>query len=440
MTEACMSLEIYGGRPYFWQWDTGQQLVVQDDECGEVHFCNGTSDQSLVVEIRTLEDGTRVADVPNILLQRAITINAYLYQVTESGEQTIRLHRFRVMPRTKPTDYVYTETEVKTWERLEEEIRAAIDLVGYYTPVHDPEKGMIHWEASRPGMPDVDPVELPEGPQGDPGKDFTYEDFTPEQLEALRGPQGDPGKDFTYEDFTPEQLEDLRGPQGDPGKTAYEYAQDGGYTGTVEKFIAEMNYLSGLTGNVQKQLNGKVGDFTYEIYNGTGGNPKPVRFASFNYSACDSENGIAAKISLVSGHGNGSSYAFLADAIIKVGHNGAVSVDNFKYYGAATGSYDGADRQYGDIFWLIDAENKIVDFYVLMGQYARMYQTPWKRLTYSSKGTVTQHTSVTIYSSGEKTWANNSEIVLQSDLPTKTENWTFTLEDGSTVTKAVYVG
>ena len=35
---------------------------------------------------------------------------------------------------------------------------------------------------------------------------------------------------------------------------------------------------------------------------------------------------------------------------------------------------------------------------------------------------------------------NNEEAAMLSDVPTKTETWTFTLEDGSTVTKAVYVG
>ena len=49
--------------------------------------------------------------------------------------------------------------------------------------------------------------------KGDKGDPFRYEDFTPEQLEALRGRKGDP---FTYEDFTPEQLEALRGRKGDP--------------------------------------------------------------------------------------------------------------------------------------------------------------------------------------------------------------------------------
>lgn len=156
-------------------------------------------------------------------------------------------------------------------------------------------------------------------------------------------------------------------------------------------------------------------NYSIEIYNGTGGSPKPVKFASFNYSTCGSDHGIAAKISLVSGHGNGTHYAFLEDAIIKVNYLGTVNVDNFKYYGIPV-SDNGVQRQYGDIFWVIDTTNKIVDFYVLMGQYSYIYQTPWKRLTYSTGGTVTQYTSCTIYSSGDKNWANNSEFALMSDV------------------------
>lgn len=65
--------------------------------------------------------------------------------------------------------------------------------------------------------------EGPPGPKGDP---FTYDDFTPEQLEGLKGPKGDTGpvgpqgpqgEPFTYDDFTPEQLNKLKGPKGDTG-------------------------------------------------------------------------------------------------------------------------------------------------------------------------------------------------------------------------------
>ena len=191
---------------------------------------------------------------------------------------------------------------------------------------------------------------------------------------------------------------------------------------------------------VNAALNKKADDYSLEIYNGTSGNPKPVKFMTVNYSTCGSENGVAIKLGLVSGHGNGSSYAFLEDAIIKVTYTGLVSVDNFKYYGADTGSYEGVNRQYGDIFWVINTDDKVVDFYVLMGQYARVNMTPYKRVTYSTGGTITQYTSCTIYSSGTKNWANNSKIALMSDIQSNTETWTFVLEDGTQVTKAVYIG
>ena len=45
--------------------------------------------------------------------------------------------------------------------------------------------------------------------KGEPGKPFTYDDFTPEQLEGLRGPQGKP---LTYDDLTPGQIAELQRP------------------------------------------------------------------------------------------------------------------------------------------------------------------------------------------------------------------------------------
>lgn len=176
-----------------------------------------------------------------------------------------------------------------------------------------------------------------------------------------------------------------------------------GIVDTLNEAIGKKANASDLT-NLQAQVNKKANDYSIEIYNGTGGNPKPVKFLTVNYSTCGSETGVAVKIGMVSGHGNGVSYTFLQDAIIKVNHTGNVEADIFKYYGADT-TYDGA-KQYGDIFWVHDATNKIVDFYCLMGQYAWLYATPYKRVTNSSGGTITQHTSCVVYSSGTREWAN----------------------------------
>lgn len=50
-----------------------------------------------------------------------------------------------------------------------------------------------------------------EGPPGPKGEPFTYEDFTPEQLEGLKGPKGDTGP------VGPQGLTGPQGPKGDTG-------------------------------------------------------------------------------------------------------------------------------------------------------------------------------------------------------------------------------
>ena len=118
-----MSLQVLGPRPYFWQWDSGQKLEVTNTNCGEVHFCNGTGDCALVVKIKTEADGTRTVDVPNILLQTANPIRAYLFQrQAETEAQTVTQYNIQVLERPRPDDYVYTETEVLNYATLKAEL------------------------------------------------------------------------------------------------------------------------------------------------------------------------------------------------------------------------------------------------------------------------------------------------------------------------------
>ena len=45
------------------------------------------------------------------------------------------------------------------------------------------------------------------------------------------------GKPFTYDDFTPEQLEKLK---GEDGKSAYEVAIDNGFEGTEQEWLESL--------------------------------------------------------------------------------------------------------------------------------------------------------------------------------------------------------
>ena len=109
---------IFDGRTHFYQWDYDQKLIVNDASIKEVHFCNRTDDCALVVEVYEL-DGARVVNVPNVLLQYDWRIRAYAY----TGNSTKVEASFTIYPRSKPADYVYTETEVKNYAALEERVK-----------------------------------------------------------------------------------------------------------------------------------------------------------------------------------------------------------------------------------------------------------------------------------------------------------------------------
>lgn len=111
-------MRIYDGRESFYQWDVNQKITSTDFKVGdEVHFTNYKQRNALVT--RTYElDGKVVADVPNILLQTATPILAYRYVADENVCNTVDEHTFDVNQRAKPDSYVYTETEVFTYNAI----------------------------------------------------------------------------------------------------------------------------------------------------------------------------------------------------------------------------------------------------------------------------------------------------------------------------------
>lgn len=117
-----IKLLIKQGEPErLYQWDTDRQIEITDTEglaVDEVHFSNSYMVKALVVE----PQGT-TANVPNILLQYAVPIKIYVVAYTENGKHVTYSIQFEVNNRTRPSDYVYTETEVKRYEALEESIK-----------------------------------------------------------------------------------------------------------------------------------------------------------------------------------------------------------------------------------------------------------------------------------------------------------------------------
>lgn len=113
---------IANERKSLWQWDLNQQLTVAGD-CTEVHYLNRGAPSTLTVAVK---DGK--ADIPNILLQKAGRLVVYAYIIDAQDHHTKVCETFGIAPRPKPAEYVYTETEVKTWSDLQAQIGDLADL------------------------------------------------------------------------------------------------------------------------------------------------------------------------------------------------------------------------------------------------------------------------------------------------------------------------
>ena len=200
--------KIYDGRDKFYQWDLDRQLIIDDPTVTQVHFCNRTDNLSLVCEVYQ-QDGLNLVNVPNILLQEDWRINVYAYDVN----YTKYSETFDVEKKSKPENYVYTETEILNYETLAEKIKqidtdigqsvedyltenpVTVDLSDYYTKqevdAKIPEIGAngksayeiavengfvgteTEWLASLKGEPGKDGAPGRDGADGAPGRDGT---------------------------------------------------------------------------------------------------------------------------------------------------------------------------------------------------------------------------------------------------------------------------
>ena len=233
--------KIFDGRSQFYQWDIDRKLIVEDASVTEVHFCNRTDDCSLVCEVYEL-DGLRVADVPNILLQQDWRINVYAYD----SNYTKHCEKYDVVKRSKPADYVYTETEIKNYDDLvervdqiekngvsDEAVAAAVekyleendiqvDLTGYATETYVDEK--ITAIELTPGPAGKDGQDGAPGKDGKDGEDYILTDADKKEIASMVEVSGDDTDLSDYYtksevDAAIEEIELTPGPAGKDGYT-----------------------------------------------------------------------------------------------------------------------------------------------------------------------------------------------------------------------------
>ena len=116
--------KIYDGRTNFWQWDTKQKLIVLDERITEVRFSNRNMEHSKRRPVYTDNDGVRICNVPDLLLQLPKNLIAYACVKNDDGTcSTVKAVKFAVYQQPIPTDYVCEQ------DALIEDILMRIELL-----------------------------------------------------------------------------------------------------------------------------------------------------------------------------------------------------------------------------------------------------------------------------------------------------------------------
>lgn len=132
-----ITLAISDQRKHFYQWDTGRKLIVTGlEEGSQIHFHREGMAEPYTLLVYAGEDSTELfCNVPDEMLQEAKSFTAYTYVTDKDGGKTCSRKNFSVEDKPKPSDYVYTETEIKSWndfykrlDELELGARALIDV------------------------------------------------------------------------------------------------------------------------------------------------------------------------------------------------------------------------------------------------------------------------------------------------------------------------
>ena len=142
-----MNIILKDGRKELYQWDTGRQIQFDDSAVEQAHFSNKLFGRSMDVDI---VDG--VCTIPDELLQTGRPLHVYAWVGTALDGYTKAEKVFPVIPRNKPSDYVFTPTDQKTLEDLQNQIG---DLSNLKTKDKDNLVGAINEAAASSGGDDL---------------------------------------------------------------------------------------------------------------------------------------------------------------------------------------------------------------------------------------------------------------------------------------------
>jgi len=189
-----MVVTLTDGRAAAYQWDVDRRVQL-DVDARELMWLRPAdvdyADDTAIAQ--KLDDGSFA--VPNLFLQSGA---GQLLCWARLVDHTVSRGRLTVRPMARPEDYAYTETQVRTWGQLDEQILAEIESLehraasGEFDGAPGPAPRINasgNWEVLDPSGAWVDtgiPATGPRGATGEAG---------PPGVTGPQGPEGPPGKD-----------------------------------------------------------------------------------------------------------------------------------------------------------------------------------------------------------------------------------------------------
>lgn len=118
-----------------YQWDINQVLSVSGlnlDVAPEIHFSNSNMDRAIVRQA-TLDKLIVSVNIPNSLLQEALTIKAHIGIYEGNTFKVVELIEIPVIAKTRPSDYKIenTDEEIYSFEALKNDIANMVTLKDY---------------------------------------------------------------------------------------------------------------------------------------------------------------------------------------------------------------------------------------------------------------------------------------------------------------------
>lgn len=254
-------------------------FVTLSDVPAEIYVGNGDMPEDATIQILT--DGSdekqmRVKQADGSIVSIPLGSGAsdgggyYIPSVTDNGNNTITISFTPSSDDMPAVDSVtFNAGDTQTLEEMLQgfsrdpgSVKAYVDSVageagGYYTPsVVDNKDGTISiaFTPSESGMTQIAPfrLALPKGDKGDTGATPIFETDEIITLEP-----GESAYVVIHNDDPENPIMDFGIPRGADGKSAYEYAQDGGYTGSEAEFTTKLAEQS-----VSSQINEHNTDIT----------------------------------------------------------------------------------------------------------------------------------------------------------------------------------